>query len=81
MSGVSHSSLSNSTDESIALIAVPWVNRETRNVSGHQLFFLLNIYLLLSDCTLGIKYPPSVVSLLAILGNPAGTMFPILWDS
>lgn len=28
-----------------------------------------------------MKYPPSVVSLLAILGNPAGTIFPILWLS
>lgn len=46
-----------------------------------QFFIFFLIYLLLSNWTLGMKYPPSVVSLEAILGNPAGTMFPILWNS
>lgn len=40
-SGVSHSSLSNSTDESIALIGVPWMNREDQACQRSPIFFSL----------------------------------------
>lgn len=82
-SGVSHCSLSNSTEESIALIGVPWGDTEEQKCqhSKHLPTLKKKKDLFLSDCTLGIKYSPSIVSLEAILGNPAGTMFPILWHS
>lgn len=45
-SGVSHSSLSNSTDESMALIAVPWVSRGNQALTPPHLDFLFSFFFL-----------------------------------
>lgn len=81
MSGVSHSLLSVSTDPIIEVTVVPW-KKDINFICVAIICFTARSSGLQPElCTLGMKNPAKVVSLLAILGNPKGTTFPILWHS